>query len=300
MVKKEPVSADEQEEDDSDAQPDSEDVSSDEIAVAPSRSKAAPRAGPSSRKASAITTTAATASRKPSGKEPRKGASATTSSKKKAIVESSDENESTSEDEMVVSQLVKREPQEASISQSRSSANTSRQSRQESTRSSDSEDNEDEVPIKQAAPVRKQRAPPVKQEPQDSESSEDDEEDTPVPATLPESAQTNLRRRRTAEDASTSSSRASTPAPGTPPLPPTGTPHVTTQEQTDDTPIEPDMQLAPPKTDLALPIIEEGPKKRLVIHKIVLVDFKSYAGRQEIGPFHKVCILSWYLHFSLI
>ncbi|KIJ54318.1 hypothetical protein M422DRAFT_153955 [Sphaerobolus stellatus SS14] len=30
-----------------------------------------------------------------------------------------------------------------------------------------------------------------------------------------------------------------------------------------------------------------GPKARLVIHKLVLVDFKSYAGRQEIGPFHK-------------
>ena len=26
----------------------------------------------------------------------------------------------------------------------------------------------------------------------------------------------------------------------------------------------------------------------LVIHKMVLVNFKSYAGRQEIGPFHKV------------
>ena len=31
-----------------------------------------------------------------------------------------------------------------------------------------------------------------------------------------------------------------------------------------------------------------GPKSRLVIHKMVLVNFKSYAGRQEIGPFHKV------------
>ncbi|KAF8514546.1 RecF/RecN/SMC protein [Hysterangium stoloniferum] len=31
----------------------------------------------------------------------------------------------------------------------------------------------------------------------------------------------------------------------------------------------------------------KGPKSRLVIHKLVLVDFKSYAGRQEIGPFHK-------------
>lgn len=38
------------------------------------------------------------------------------------------------------------------------------------------------------------------------------------------------------------------------------------------------------------PVPEEpqGPKSRLVIHKMVLVNFKSYAGRQVIGPFHKV------------
>lgn len=35
----------------------------------------------------------------------------------------------------------------------------------------------------------------------------------------------------------------------------------------------------------------QGPKSRLVIHKMVLVNFKSYAGRQVIGPFHKVCDL---------
>ncbi|KAF8917317.1 Structural maintenance of chromosomes protein 4, partial [Haplosporangium bisporale] len=29
------------------------------------------------------------------------------------------------------------------------------------------------------------------------------------------------------------------------------------------------------------------PVPRLVIEKMVLVNFKSYAGRQEIGPFHK-------------
>ncbi|KAH7339002.1 RecF/RecN/SMC N terminal domain-containing protein [Rhizoctonia solani] len=35
------------------------------------------------------------------------------------------------------------------------------------------------------------------------------------------------------------------------------------------------------------PEVPTGPKKRLVIHKMALVNFKSYAGRQEIGPFHK-------------
>jgi structural maintenance of chromosome 4 len=33
---------------------------------------------------------------------------------------------------------------------------------------------------------------------------------------------------------------------------------------------------------------DKGPKPRLVIYKIVLVNFKSYVGQQEIGPFHKV------------
>ena len=38
----------------------------------------------------------------------------------------------------------------------------------------------------------------------------------------------------------------------------------------------------------AMPEEPAGPKSRLVIHKMVLINFKSYAGRQEIGPFHKV------------
>ncbi|TXT13312.1 hypothetical protein VHUM_00679 [Vanrija humicola] len=37
----------------------------------------------------------------------------------------------------------------------------------------------------------------------------------------------------------------------------------------------------------AAPPPATGHKPRLVIHKLVLVNFKSYAGRQEIGPFHK-------------
>lgn len=40
------------------------------------------------------------------------------------------------------------------------------------------------------------------------------------------------------------------------------------------------------------PAKKEGPKPRLVIHKLVLVNFKSYQGRQEIGPFHKVRLAS--------
>ncbi|KAL7424908.1 Structural maintenance of chromosomes protein 4 [Cryptotrichosporon argae] len=42
-----------------------------------------------------------------------------------------------------------------------------------------------------------------------------------------------------------------------------------------------------PASAPAAPPAPSGPKPRLTIHKIVLVNFKSYAGRQEIGPFHK-------------
>ena len=44
------------------------------------------------------------------------------------------------------------------------------------------------------------------------------------------------------------------------------------------------------RSSLGLPPteIETGPKSRLVIYKMALVNFKSYKGRQEIGPFHKV------------
>ncbi len=43
----------------------------------------------------------------------------------------------------------------------------------------------------------------------------------------------------------------------------------------------------PPPLPVAAPPAPTGPKTRLTIHKMVLQDFKSYAGRQEIGPFHK-------------
>lgn len=65
------------------------------------------------------------------------------------------------------------------------------------------------------------------------------------------------------------------------------------------TPLAADTQAAAPvlqpSTGQNLPVdsrppvaVEKGPKKRLVIRKMALVNFKSYRGRQEIGPFHKV------------
>ncbi|ORX37975.1 RecF/RecN/SMC N terminal domain-domain-containing protein [Kockovaella imperatae] len=51
-------------------------------------------------------------------------------------------------------------------------------------------------------------------------------------------------------------------------------------------------RLGPPPTpgpsqNQSQPQPSAKPKPRLTIHKLVLVNFKSYAGRQEIGPFHK-------------
>jgi structural maintenance of chromosome 4 len=55
--------------------------------------------------------------------------------------------------------------------------------------------------------------------------------------------------------------------------------------ETLETPRRPAIIFSPVKPE---PEESKGPKPRLVIHKIVLVNFKSYAGRAQIGPFHKV------------
>lgn len=39
---------------------------------------------------------------------------------------------------------------------------------------------------------------------------------------------------------------------------------------------------------------DAGPKKRLVIKQMVLENFKSYAGAQHVGPFHKVGFRIWF------
>ncbi|CDW99877.1 hypothetical protein [Sporisorium scitamineum] len=63
----------------------------------------------------------------------------------------------------------------------------------------------------------------------------------------------------------------------------------TTPEPKDaaDVPQTPSSSLLKQIATPAKPASPAGPLKRLVIHKMVLNDFKSYAGRQEIGPFHK-------------
>lgn len=53
--------------------------------------------------------------------------------------------------------------------------------------------------------------------------------------------------------------------------------------------LEPREPRPKPQSQIQISPAEEpsGPRSRLVIHKMALVNFKSYAGRQEIGPFHK-------------
>ncbi len=69
------------------------------------------------------------------------------------------------------------------------------------------------------------------------------------------------------------------------------------EEEEEHSLFEPIPMPAPETLPQTLPEQPSGPQARLVIHKIVLVNFKSYAGRQEIGPFHKV---SLYNHLPLL
>jgi hypothetical protein len=39
----------------------------------------------------------------------------------------------------------------------------------------------------------------------------------------------------------------------------------------------------------SMDVDQDQPKKRLMIRQMVLENFKSYAGAQHVGPFHKVC-----------
>jgi structural maintenance of chromosome 4 len=54
-----------------------------------------------------------------------------------------------------------------------------------------------------------------------------------------------------------------------------------------DTIMEKPMDIVLKSRTMAVPVIEDtGPKARLCITYLILTNFKSYAGRQEVGPFH--------------
>ena len=76
----------------------------------------------------------------------------------------------------------------------------------------------------------------------------------------------------------------STPVPSPKKLPSDTPPVHEEKSLLDNLPASPSKAKRPP-----LPLEDQqGPRPRLVIHKLVLVNFKSYAGCQEIGPFHRV------------
>jgi structural maintenance of chromosome 4 len=54
-----------------------------------------------------------------------------------------------------------------------------------------------------------------------------------------------------------------------------------------DTVLEKPMDIVLKSRSVAVPVAEDtGPKARIVITYLILTNFKSYAGRQEVGPFH--------------
>jgi structural maintenance of chromosome 4 len=54
-----------------------------------------------------------------------------------------------------------------------------------------------------------------------------------------------------------------------------------------DTILEKPMDIVLKSRSMAIPVAEEtGPKARICITYLILTNFKSYAGRQEVGPFH--------------
>ena len=70
---------------------------------------------------------------------------------------------------------------------------------------------------------------------------------------------------------------------------PTTPPVVEEEEEEEEKSLfDPPPMPGPSSLPQAVPEEPTGPRSRLVIHKMALINFKSYAGRQEIGPFHKV------------
>lgn len=159
--------------------------------------------------------------------------------------------------------------------------------------------------IKRATSARKKKAAPVIEESESEAEQEPEEEPVQQPTVASESEESNNEDEETAappsgqrkeaivkqEAASSSESdseeedeEVKTPPPASPSLANAADPVVADSEEipaplTPPAPEEP--VYMPPKAKEP-----EKPRERLVIHKIVLVNFKSYAGRVEIGPFH--------------
>ena len=114
---------------------------------------------------------------------------------------------------------------------------------------------------KAAAAARKSRAP-AKKAPKPAVVDDSDEDIEAPPSAQPRQAPMDVE----------------APAPSAPPQ----------EEEEEKSLFDPPPMPAPSSLPTTMPEEPSGPKSRLVIHKMALVNFKSYAGRQEIGPFHKV------------
>nr|WJN25098.1 condensin complex subunit [Moesziomyces parantarcticus] len=200
---------------------------------------------------------AATASRASTGRaraasaKPAAQPAKTSRSRAKQVVESEDEDEEEDEDE-----------DEDAVDESLSLAPAGQDSEDEEEDEDDDEDEEIQSPSTRrvtktttAKPSSSRSKAPVAREEEEKEEEQDSDSD--------------------ASESSFKEARTGTPEPTQASASTLNQPHTPSSNLL--------KQIATP----ARPAPPAGPVKRLVIHKMVLIDFKSYAGRQEIGPFHK-------------
>jgi len=186
------------------------------------------------------------------------------------------------------------------------SAPVSRRSTRQSRAPSEIND-EDEHDVKPVIPTKRTRGkgkrvivesgeeeqedpePPVIQEEEEEQEAplentaqdSDDDLELPTPAQHDTEAVMAPKNEQQDSDSSNDEQEVQTPPPASP------------QIEARPTVVEPDQDpdIATQEPPVTLPTLSqpkepEKPSARLVIHKIVLINFKSYAGRVEIGPFH--------------
>ncbi|KAF7361982.1 Structural maintenance of chromosomes protein 4 [Mycena venus] len=155
----------------------------------------------------------------------------------------------------------------------------------------DSDDDGAKPKTKRAAP-KSRRAVPISDDEDSDQAMSDFEDEKPAKKAKGKRASTAKSKPKAAP--AKSKSRASV-APSQPDaeeasVPPTATTApIQEEDEEEEGPLIFNPPPMPTASQMAQAAVEEptGPKSRLVIHKLALVNFKSYAGRQEIGPFHK-------------
>lgn len=230
---------------------------------------------------------------------------------RKPVIESSDEDELALGGKNMNVDVVEEEESTAlrpKRSAKPSSKTSSSNSRKSSATEGDEENDEHVEPAKQPSRSRKVSGNLAHDEPQRDEARrssrlsssvrqpEEDpnsaRSDTPTPDLIPSTfarASAKMSKRRSQSMQQRPLSSESLQAPESPPTarrPREVTPEAHANAEPDLTHlITPARPVATPSRPM--PVVKQEPKKRLVIHKMVLENFKSYAGRQDIGPFHK-------------